>query len=81
MLYEIDKSNHPNWFNKGPWYNTEICSKLHGKLFEDSITHARIDIYHLMCSIVAHDKNNLHMNMKNSVLDTDQYLKAQQQKH
>ena len=48
MLYEIDKSNHPNWFNKGPWYNTEICSKLHGKMFEDSITHAKIVIYNLM---------------------------------
>ena len=41
--------------NKGPWYNTDICSKLHGKLFEYFITHARTDRYHLMCFIVAHD--------------------------
>ena len=30
--------------------------KLHGKLFEYFITHARIDRYHLMCYIVVHDK-------------------------
>ena len=22
LFYEIDESNHPNWLNKGPWYNT-----------------------------------------------------------
>ena len=31
LLYEIDKIYHPNWLNKGTWYNTDICSKLHGK--------------------------------------------------
>ena len=41
MLYEIDESNHPYWLNKGPWYNTSICSRLHGSLFEDFITHER----------------------------------------
>ena len=56
MLCEIERVNHFNWFNKGPWYNTDICSKLHGKLFEDFITKARIDRYHLMCSIFAQDK-------------------------
>ena len=25
MKYEIDKINHPDWLNKGPWYNTDIC--------------------------------------------------------
>ena len=56
MFYEIEENDHPDWFNTGPWYNTSICSKLHGKLFEDFIRHARTDIYHLICSIVAHDK-------------------------
>ena len=56
MLYELEESNHPNWLNKVPWYNTAICSKLHGKLFEDFIRHARTDRYHLMCFIIAHDK-------------------------
>ena len=52
----MDESNHPDWFNKGPWYNTDICSKLHGILLEDLITHARTDRYNIMCYIVAHDK-------------------------
>ena len=42
--------------NKGPWYNTAICSKLHGSLFEDFITHSKTDRYNLLCSIVEHDK-------------------------
>ena len=56
MKYEMDESNHPDWFNKFPLYNTAICSRLHGSLFEDFITHARTNIYNLLCYIVAHDK-------------------------
>ena len=56
MFYEIEENNHPDWFNIGPWYNTAICSKLHGKLFEYFIRHARTDRYHLMYSIIVHDK-------------------------
>ena len=48
MKYEIDKIIHPNWLNKGTWDNTDICSKFHGKLFEDFITPARTDRYNLM---------------------------------
>ena len=55
MLYEIEESDHPDWLNKVPWYNTAIRSKLHGKMFEDVIAHSRKNIYNLMCSIVAHD--------------------------
>ena len=36
-------SNYLDWFNPGPWYNKNICSKLHGIEFEDFITQARID--------------------------------------
>ena len=25
MKYEIEKSNHQDWLNKRPWYNTYIC--------------------------------------------------------
>ena len=32
---------------------------MHGKLFEYFITHARIDRYHLMCYIIAHNKQQL----------------------
>ena len=56
MKYEVDKINHQDWLNKGPWYSTDICSRLHGSLFEDFITHARTDRYNIMCSLVAHDK-------------------------
>ena len=48
------KSNHLDWFNKGPWYNKNICSKLHGIKFEGFITQARTDRYNIMCSLVAH---------------------------
>ena len=56
MKYEIDKNNHQYWLNKGPWYNTSICFKLHGSMFEDFITHTRTDRYNIMCFLVAHDK-------------------------
>ena len=55
MLYEIDKSNHPDWLNKGPWYNTAICSRFHGSLFGYFMTHSITDRYNLLCSLVAHD--------------------------
>ena len=42
--------------NKGPWYNIDIFSRLHGSLFEDFIMHARTDRYNIMCSLVEHDK-------------------------
>ena len=36
-------SHHLDWFNTGPWYNKNICSKLHGTTFEDFIKQARTD--------------------------------------
>ena len=56
MKYDIDDNNHQDWLNKGPWYNTSICLKLHGSIFEDFITYAITDRYNLMCYLVAHDK-------------------------
>ena len=49
-------SNHLDWFNTGPWYNKNICSKFHGIKFEDFITQARTDRYNIMCSLVSHDR-------------------------
>ena len=45
---EMDYDNFTNstkleWFDTGPWYNTNICSKLHVITFEDFITQARTD--------------------------------------
>ena len=56
MLYEIKDNNHPDWFNKVPWYNTAICSILYGRLFEDFIKNARIDRNNLMYYMISHDK-------------------------
>ena len=50
-------SNHLDLFNTGPWYNKNICSKLHGNKFEDFITQARTDRYNIMCSLVSHDRS------------------------
>ena len=40
----------------GPWYNTPICKKLHGKLFEGFIINSRTDRYHIMCYIDVYKK-------------------------
>ena len=69
IKYEIEESNHTDWLNKVPWYNTAICSRLHGSLFEDFITHARTDRYNLLCYLVAHDNKNLLMKMMKAVLE------------
>ena len=52
----MDENNHQYWLNKGPWYSTSICLKLHGSIFEDFITHTRVDRYNIMCSLGEHDK-------------------------
>ena len=49
-------SNHLDWFNTGPWYNKNICSKLNGIKLEDFITQAILDRYNIMCYLVAHDR-------------------------
>ena len=56
MFCEIEGNNDPDWFNTGPWYNTAICSKFYGKMFEYFIRYKRTDRYHLICYIIAHDK-------------------------
>ena len=52
----MDKNNHQDWLNNSPWYNTSICLKLHGSMYENFITQARTHRYNLMCYLVAHDK-------------------------
>ena len=69
MKYEIDKHNHQDWLNKGPWYNTDTCSRLHRSMFEYFITHTKNYIYNLMRSLVPHDKNYQLMNMMKAVSD------------
>ena len=59
MEYEMNEINHLDWLNKGPRYNINICSKLHGIRFEDFITQAITDQYNIMCCLVAHDRLQL----------------------
>ena len=70
MLYGIDESYHPDCLNEVTWYNTVIYSKLHRKLFEAIIRHAKTDRYHLICYISAHDKKQYSYKEKdNSIGD------------
>ena len=57
MKYYIKENNHPDWLNKGPEYNTAICSKLHGTVFDDLIRNYRSDRCNIMCFITANDKS------------------------
>ena len=41
-----------------PWYNTSICKKLHGKVFEGFIINVRTDRYNINFLIDAHEKQN-----------------------
>ena len=51
-------TKNSDWLTGGPWYNTSICKKLHGILFEVFIINARTDRYHIMCSIDEHEKEH-----------------------
>ena len=55
LKYDMDIQNS-DYFTCGPWYNTSICKKLHGKLIEGFIINAGTDRYHIMCSIDAFEK-------------------------
>ena len=70
LKYEIDETYHQDWLSKGPWYNTDIFSRLYGSLFECLITHARTDRYNLMCSLVPHGKKQLaYEDQESSIVD------------
>ena len=55
LKYDIYKHNQ-YWISGGPWYNTYICQKLHGKVFEEFIINSKTYRCNLMCSIDAHEK-------------------------
>ena len=56
MKYDVKENNHPDYFNKSPRYNTDICYKLCGNVFDDFIRNDRIDIRNNMCYIPVRDK-------------------------
>ena len=53
LQYDMEKPNS-EWTTGGPLYNTYICNKLHGKVFEGFIRNARTYRYNIMCSIDAY---------------------------
>ena len=55
LNYDIDIKNS-YLLTGGPWYNTSIYKKLHGKLFEGFIINERTDRYYIMCYIDAYEK-------------------------
>ena len=57
LKYDMDKDNL-HWMTGGTWYNTYICKKSHGKVFEGFFRNARTDRYNIMCSIDAHEKEH-----------------------
>ena len=57
LKYDMDILNS-DWLTGSPWYNTYICKKLHGKLFEGFIKNARTDRYNIMCFIDAYEREH-----------------------
>ena len=56
MKYDIKENHLTDWLNKVPWYNTSICYKWHGAVFDDFIINDKTDRCNIMCSITANDK-------------------------
>ena len=56
MEYEMDENNHHDWLDKGPWYSSSICSKLHESRFEGFIIQERTDRYNIVCSLFDHNR-------------------------
>ena len=50
---DIEKHN-PDFITGGTWYNTCICKKIRGTVFENYIRNARANRYKRMFSIDAH---------------------------
>ena len=55
LKYDMEIQNS-DWMTGGPWYNTSICKRLHGKWFEALIINAITDRYNIMCSIDAYER-------------------------
>ena len=57
LKYDMDiKTSY--WLTGSPWYNTSICKKLNGKLFEGFIINARTDRYNIICSVDAYEREH-----------------------
>ena len=56
--YNMIRKKNPECMTGGPWYNTSICKKLHGNVFERFIRNERTDRYNIMCSIDENEKEH-----------------------
>ena len=54
----ISTKNNSDRLTDGPWYDTFICTGLHGTVFEINIINAKTDRYNIMCFIGSHEKNS-----------------------
>ena len=80
LKYDMGKHNL-DWITGGPWYNTFICKKLHGNVFEGFIRNERTDRYNIMRSIDAHGKL-IHQNtLMEAGVVVIHYHQIKQQKH
>ena len=57
LKYDMGIQNS-DWLKGSPWYNTSICKKLHGGLFEGFIINARTGRYNIMCFIYAYEREH-----------------------
>ena len=80
LEYDMDKHDS-YWMTGGPWYNTSICEKIHGNVFEEFIRNERTDRYTIMFSIDDNEKRIHQKMMTESAVVIIQYHKIQQQKH
>ena len=55
LKYDMEIQNSDR-MTGGPWYNTYICKKLYGKLFEGYIINARTGRYNIICSVDAYER-------------------------
>ena len=58
LEYDMDKHNS-YWMTGGPWYNTYICKKLNGNVFEEFIRNKRTVRYNIMYYIDSHEKKTI----------------------
>ena len=61
IKYDVEK-HYSHCMTFGTQYNTYICKKIHGKVFEGLIRNEITDRYIIICSIDAHEKI-IHQNM------------------
>ena len=57
LKYDMELQNL-YWITGVPWYNTYICKRLHGKVFEGFIINSITDSYNILCSIDAYEGEN-----------------------